>query len=197
MADAPAPTASKGAAGFLTRKVGPFPVWLWAAAAVGIYYWYTHYGPGASSASSAAQAIDPATGVPYAEELQEAEDASASGGQIGPQGPAGPAGPGGPAGPPGGVTVPPTHPVPPPATGGQVTIPGNLVGESANFAIGELKSGQGLTASTSPYRDPSKEYVVTSVSPPAGTKVARGSHVVLGVRERTGGTSRWQAGKAA
>lgn len=49
MADPPA-TASKGGTG-LTRKVGPFPVWLWAALGFGAYYLYTHYGKGASSSA--------------------------------------------------------------------------------------------------------------------------------------------------
>lgn len=31
----------------LARKLGPFPIWLWLLIAVGVYYWYTHYGPGA------------------------------------------------------------------------------------------------------------------------------------------------------
>ena len=46
MADQPAPPASKGKG--LTRKIGPLPVWAYGVIAVGAYYWYTHYGPGAS-----------------------------------------------------------------------------------------------------------------------------------------------------
>jgi hypothetical protein len=38
--------------GFLTHKVGPLPVWAWSAGAVGVYYWYTHYGPGAAKTAS-------------------------------------------------------------------------------------------------------------------------------------------------
>lgn len=41
-----------GTFGFLTRKVGPLPIWAWGAIAVGIYYWYTHYGPGATSTAT-------------------------------------------------------------------------------------------------------------------------------------------------
>ena len=51
MADAPANT--KGA-GYLTKKVGPLPVFMWALLAVGAYYWYTHYGPGKTAAAPAA-----------------------------------------------------------------------------------------------------------------------------------------------
>jgi hypothetical protein len=35
--------------GFLTRKLGPLPVWAWGAIIVAAYYWYTHYGPGAQN----------------------------------------------------------------------------------------------------------------------------------------------------
>ena len=57
----------------LTHKIaGKVPVWVVAVALVGIYYWYTHYGPG-SSTSSTSGAIDPATGQPYAAELASAD----------------------------------------------------------------------------------------------------------------------------
>lgn len=53
MADQPATGGQKGGSfGFLTKKLGPFPVWLWGVGAVGIYYWYTHYGPGAKTAAA-------------------------------------------------------------------------------------------------------------------------------------------------
>lgn len=53
--------------GFLTRKIGPLPIWAYAAIAVGIYYWYTHYGPGATNQNQAG--TDPQTGQPYAREV--------------------------------------------------------------------------------------------------------------------------------
>lgn len=34
--------------GFLTKKVGPLPVWIWALLIAGGYYLYTHKGSGAS-----------------------------------------------------------------------------------------------------------------------------------------------------
>ena len=72
MADAPA-TTSKSNFGFLTKKIGPAPVWVYALIAVGIWYWYTHYGPGKAAGSNAsATAVDPSTGVSYAEELAAA-----------------------------------------------------------------------------------------------------------------------------
>lgn len=43
----------KGTFGFLSYKLfGVVPVWVAALAGVGIYYWYTHYGPGASKAAA-------------------------------------------------------------------------------------------------------------------------------------------------
>lgn len=56
MADTPStPTKSgdKSSFGFLTRKIGPLPVWAYGLIAVGAYYWYTHYGPGAQKAAAA------------------------------------------------------------------------------------------------------------------------------------------------
>lgn len=59
----------KGTFGFLARKIGPAPVWLWALVIAGIWFWYSHYGPGASSSA----ATDPNTGQPYATELAAAD----------------------------------------------------------------------------------------------------------------------------
>lgn len=73
MADAPSTPASaakSGNLGFLTRKVGPFPVYVWVALVIGGYFLYEHFS-GASSTSStsaAASTIDPTTGLPYSEE---------------------------------------------------------------------------------------------------------------------------------
>lgn len=41
----------KGGGTWFTRKIGPLPAWGWGAVAVGAYYWYTHYGPGAKTAA--------------------------------------------------------------------------------------------------------------------------------------------------
>lgn len=48
MAAEPSAPRSEDKFGFLVRKIGPLPVWAWGTIAVGIYYWYTHYGPGAN-----------------------------------------------------------------------------------------------------------------------------------------------------
>jgi hypothetical protein len=62
MADAPPAAPAKGSTfGFLGHKVfGKVPVWVIAVAAVGGYYWYTHYGPGKSSSAAGAMQTDPA-----------------------------------------------------------------------------------------------------------------------------------------
>src|SRR5215469_16721059 len=46
---------AKGGGTWFTRKIGPFPAWGWGAIAVGAYYWYTHYGPGASKTAAQQQ----------------------------------------------------------------------------------------------------------------------------------------------
>lgn len=46
---------ARGGGPWFTRKIGPLPAWGWGAAAVGVYYWYTHYGPGASKAAGGQQ----------------------------------------------------------------------------------------------------------------------------------------------
>lgn len=103
MAEAPA-AEPKSQFGFLTRKVGPLPVWGWAAIAVGGYYWYTHYGPGASKAAAAAAA--PAAAKPQVVMVDQ------NGQPLpGPPGPGGPPGPPGPPGPRG--KKPPPHEPPP------------------------------------------------------------------------------------
>jgi hypothetical protein len=76
MPDTPAPKGSTGGKnlGFLGRKLGPAPVWLWAALAIGAYYLYTKYKSGSTSGAAAgAAAVDPATGVTYAQELSDSE----------------------------------------------------------------------------------------------------------------------------
>jgi hypothetical protein len=74
VADATPGTGSKSSLGFLARKIGPVPIWLIGVALIGAYYWYSHYGPGASaSSSSTSDQIDPETGVSYASELGAAQ----------------------------------------------------------------------------------------------------------------------------
>lgn len=69
MADAPA--VSSGQFGFLTKKLGPFPVVVWALLLAGVYLAYQHlHGSSSSTGTNAsATAIDPSTGQPYASEL--------------------------------------------------------------------------------------------------------------------------------
>lgn len=86
------PASSGGTFGFLTKKLGPVPVWLWALLAFGIYYWYTHFGPGASPAKAAPGG---GSGLRVIEV----------------KGPAGSRGPAGPSGPPGVQPRKPVRPV--------------------------------------------------------------------------------------
>lgn len=44
--------SAKGGGTWITRKIGPLPVWAYGVIAVGAYYWYTHYGPGASKSAA-------------------------------------------------------------------------------------------------------------------------------------------------
>ncbi len=129
MADAPAsskPASPKGL-GFLTQKAGPFPLWVWLAAGVAI--WYLTLRPKNTNPAAGQSAtgygtdpagntgyIDPESGYVYgsAEDIaalqqqglvaantyaQQAADASGTGGTTTGTGPAGPAGPAGPPGP--------------------------------------------------------------------------------------------------
>lgn len=88
MADTPAPAGKTSSFGFLGRKIGPVPIWLIGVAAVGAYYWYRHYGPGAKAAVPAAAAGTPATNIT----IRETE----APGRPGPRGPRGRPGPRGP-----------------------------------------------------------------------------------------------------
>jgi hypothetical protein len=59
MAETSAPEPSHTHAenfGFLTRKLGPAPIWLWGVLVIGVYYLVTHYGPGAATNTSAGTA---------------------------------------------------------------------------------------------------------------------------------------------
>lgn len=55
--EVPKPRPSTDRFGFLTRKLGPAPIWIYAVIIVGVYYWYTHYGPGKSSKPGAGQTM--------------------------------------------------------------------------------------------------------------------------------------------
>jgi hypothetical protein len=39
--------SSSGTFGFLTKRIGPVPIWVIIIALAGLWYWYYHYGPGA------------------------------------------------------------------------------------------------------------------------------------------------------
>jgi type IV secretory pathway VirB10-like protein len=48
----PDSSSSSDALGFLSRKIGPAPVWLWGLGIAGGYYWWTHYGPGKATTTT-------------------------------------------------------------------------------------------------------------------------------------------------
>lgn len=63
MADQP-DTGSGSNFGFLTKKVGPLPVWMYGLIIVGAYYWYMHFGPGANKAAAPAATGGGDSGTP-------------------------------------------------------------------------------------------------------------------------------------
>lgn len=98
MAETEATSKAAGSSfGFLGHKLfGKVPVWVVAVAAVGVYYWYTKYGPGKSTSTQPAGSgtdpagntglIDPSTGYVYGtpEDLAALNAANAgSGGSSG------------------------------------------------------------------------------------------------------------------
>jgi hypothetical protein len=80
------PAQHKAAAGGMTKKMGPLPVWAWGLIiGVGVYFLYERYSSGSSSTSSTAasaaldpNAIDPNTGLTYGAEESAAENANAA-----------------------------------------------------------------------------------------------------------------------
>jgi hypothetical protein len=159
----------------LKGKIGPLPMWAWLGiiTALGLGYYLLVAKKKAAAAASASSGTTPATPEGFAQvpETVNQTTVTANFPQTTP-----------PAPPPVGTTpVQPTPPAPPSSPSAPtVTVP-NVVGQRANFAIGELKSGPGLSATTSPERNPKYEYNVIAENPPAGAKVAKGSGVVLGV----------------
>jgi hypothetical protein len=77
----------------------------------------------------------------------------------------------------GGGTINPGGPI---AGVGTVVIP-KTFGERAETAISKIEAA-GLKAKTNPARDPKHEYTSTGSSPEGGTKVAKGSMVVVNVK---------------
>jgi hypothetical protein len=184
---------SKNSFGFLGRKLGPAPVWLWGLLVVGAYYLYTRYKSGSSSsaATDPAQVTDPATGVTYAQELSDAEDQitqlqaqlnAQQQGQVAPatidvtqtqtqtQGP--------------GTT--PKSPAPKPKPGAEKKIP-VVTGNEASRAISTIEAA-GFETHTSPARDPAKTYTATGTTPSG--EAPEGSVVVINVRESGKGTTK-------
>lgn len=62
MADPVKETTGK-ASGFITRKIGPLPMWAWLAIGIGLYLWYQHQHAAAAAATATNQQTDPAGNV--------------------------------------------------------------------------------------------------------------------------------------
>ena len=94
--------AGQGTQNTLTRKIGPLPIWAWGAIAVGAYYWWTHYGPGAKNQAQqqAGQGTGQGGGLrSVVVNIRDSVTRTVTG-EPGPAGPPGPPGPPGPAPPP-------------------------------------------------------------------------------------------------
>jgi hypothetical protein len=176
------PQAPSGGGFSLSKKYGPLPAWGWGLlGGAGIYAVWRFYKSRSSSSATTATSADTSQQVDFAPQIAtlQAEIQQLQGGEStegkGPVAP-NPANPGGTN-----VTSStPTGNKPPPA-GAAKTMP-NVVGQRANFALGELKSGYGIIATTVPVRNPRNEYVVTKQTPRAGAKVRSGTPSVLSVK---------------
>jgi len=173
---APQPQARGG--NLLTQKLGPLATWVWliiATVLVGVVYLILKHKQAAAPAASSAGSTTGVAQVPDTI-IQNYLGNTPSGGTTPPPATTPP-----PTTTPPPVSVPPTQPQPTPAPttpAAQVTVP-NLVGQRANFAIGQLES-VGLTwNSASGPRNPKDEYSVSAQKPAPGTKVAKGTAVAL------------------
>jgi hypothetical protein len=163
----------------LKGKIGPLPMWAWLGiiTALGLGY-YLLVAKKKSAAAAAATATTPATPEGFAQVPETVNQTTVNATFPNTTQAVTP-----PVPPPVGTTpVTPTPPAPPSSPSAPTVDVPNVIGQRANFAIGELKSGPGLSATTSPVRNPKDEYTVTSEAPAAGTKVPKGSGVVLGVK---------------
>lgn len=83
------PETQTGSFGFLGQKVGPFPLFVWMAGGIGV--WYLFFRPKTATGTTADTGVDPSTGQPYASELASSQQqladlqtqAQATGGQHG------------------------------------------------------------------------------------------------------------------
>src|SRR5208282_279100 len=172
-------TTRGGSSGAFTQKLGPLPLWGWMgiglAVALVFYFWnknkQSSSAASQTSTSTESGTTEPADQVPPYIIQNYESDVNAQ--TVGPTttnvNPTAP-----PTPPPPPTTIPPTSTQP---STGQVTVP-NLMGERANFAIGNLKS-IGLVGLGKTDRNPKNEYEVSGQSIPAGTKVPKGTKVTL------------------
>lgn len=169
--------SQRAAGGFsLSKRYGPLPAWAWGLlGGAGVYaVWRFRQSRQAASGSTAATASTAdAQQVDYAPQISvlQAEVQQLQQGESGE-----------------GISKPPAEDHDKDDDTGKHGRPGkpermpDVVGERANFAIGELKSGYGVLATTVPPRSPRQEYIVTGQAPKAGARVRPGSRAVLRVK---------------
>jgi len=176
MPEAPSP----GGGGFsLSKRYGPLPAWAWGLlGGASVFAAWKFYQSRHGASSAATSGSDQSTGVDFAPQIAtlQAEIEQLQQGEGG-EGKSSPSPPGTrlpipDPGPPGGGSKPTTN----------TKVMPNVVGQRANFAIGELKSGYGIRATTVPVRNPRNEYSVTSQTPKAGARVSAGTPAVLRVK---------------
>jgi len=176
--EAPAP----GGGGFsLSKRYGPLPAWAWGLiGGIGVFAAWKFYQSRHGAGSAATSGSDQTTGIDFAPQIAtlQAEIQQLQQGEGGEA-----------------VSTTPTSATSVPTTPGtslpttntstpttNTKVMPNVVGQRANFAIGELKSGYGIRATTIPVRNPRNEYSVTSQTPKAGAKVSAGTPAVLRVK---------------
>jgi hypothetical protein len=175
--DAPRPAAGGGFS--LSKRYGPLPAWGWGlVGGVGLYAAYRFYESrqssstaASSSSTSSGEAIDYAPQIATLQaEIQQLQGTGSSAVSTTTASTA-------PA-----TTPSSTAPSSTPSTTGAGKVMPNVVGQRANFAIGELKTGYGIRATTLPVRNSKNEYTVTGQTPKAGAKVVAGMPAVLTVK---------------
>jgi hypothetical protein len=181
-----APAPGGGGSFSLSKRYGPLPAWAWGLIGGGAVYaayrfYQSRHASGSSTAATSGSGADQSTGVDFApqiatlqaeiEQLQQGE-----GGEAVSTPPSTTPTSGG-----GRPPIPDPGPKPRPPGGAEKVMP-DVVGQRANFAIGELKTGYGIHATTVPVRNPRNEYTVTGQTPRAGTRVSRGTPAVLRVK---------------
>lgn len=177
------PAAAGGGKDLFTRKYGPLPGWGWAVVAGGAaliyFYWRSRQKAQAATASTTGSAasygVTSTTGYDTAasqaalqaeiEQLQGALSRTGTATAVTKTTTAS-------------TTTAKTAAPAQAANPATITVP-NEIGQSANFAIGELTTNGLNWRNGGADRNPANCYQVATQSPPAGTKVAQGTVVTI------------------